>query len=289
MRLRISSAVVAASLLTGLMVSGHAQGKGTKTPSPLLSISRSGKVLHSPGVTAIFWGPEWSDAGFAGDIVDGLEVLFQGYSSSAYAEVATEYYDATGPITMFAPYTGRVMDPSAPPAPGGLSATVAIDEVCRITSNRPNPNDVYIVYTSTDKGTRDNTWCKFHTWGTCGAGKNAVPVQVAGVPFANGEAGTGCDGVQDTSSGHSLALAQMANLTVHALVETITNPRGTGWRDDNGQEIAHKCLLTFPQSPAAYPLLSNGSTWKLQGLWSNAAYLANSGTLNQLGQPGCRW
>lgn len=81
----------------------------------------------------------------------------------------------------------------------------------------------------------------------------------------------------------------MANLTMHGVVEAIVDPRGTGWRDGYGEQIAHKCLFTFPTSLSDYSLFSNGSVWKLQGLWSNGAYLAGSGTPNQLGQPACRW
>ncbi len=32
---------------------------------------------------------------------------------------------------------------------------------------------------------------------------------------------------------------------------------------------------------------SNGSTWKLQGEWSNAAYTAGTGYRNSSNQPGC--
>lgn len=87
----------------------------------------------------------------------------------------------------------------------------------------------------------------------------------------------------------SLALAQMANVTMHELVETITDPRGTGWRDGNGLEIGNKCIMAFPPSFGAFPIFSDGSVWKLQAMRSNAAYLAGSGAVNGQGQPGCMW
>ena len=46
--------------------------------------------------------------------------------------------------------------------------------------------------------------------------------------------------------GHSLALAQIANLTMHEVIEAITNPRGSGWHDGSGEEFADKCLRIFP-------------------------------------------
>jgi hypothetical protein len=46
----------------------------------------------------------------------------------------------------------------------------------------------------------------------------------------------------------------------------ITDPRGTGWRDSYGTETGNKCILTFPPDLASYPVFSNGSVWKLQGV-----------------------
>ena len=125
-----------------------------------------------------------------------------------------------------------------------------------------------------------------HAWGTCSNGK---PVQAIGVTHSSGQLGSGCDDVQDFETGHSLALAQIANMAMHELAETITDPRGTGWRDSYGQEIGNKCLSTFPPDVSRYSLFADGSVWKLQGLWSNTAYLAGSGASNQGGQYACVW
>ena len=261
-----------------------AQGKKT-TPDPaLMTIARTGSVLHTPMVASVFWGSEWADAGFAGDIVDGLAAFFAGYSGSSYAGTATEYYDRAGSITRNINYTGHVFDSSAAPAPGTLTPSVTVAEVCRQTGNQPNPNAVYFVFTSSQHGTGA---CAFHAWGTCGSGKNAVPVQVAGVPYATGVPGTGCDALQDTETGHSLALAQIVNIAAHELVEALTDPRGTGWKDGDGEEISDKCMRIFPSTFAGFPVLSNGSVWKLQGQWSNEAYLAGTGAPNDAGQRGC--
>jgi hypothetical protein len=252
----------------------------------LLTSPKSGQVLHTPGIETIFWGPEWSDPTFAGDIVSGIDTLLAGYSNSSFAQAPTEYYDRSGHVTPLATYWGHVLDPSVSPAVGGLTSTAAIAEACKVTGNRPDAGSVYVVYGATDHAI---SGCAFHTWGTCGTGKGALPIQVAVLSYLSGIAGTGCDGVQDTATGHSLALAQMAHGTMHEVTETITDPRGTGWRDGNGDEIADKCLHVFPPDLSQYSVLSNGSVWKLAGLWSNAAYLSGSGTPNSVGQPGCIW
>ena len=284
--MRRFATMVAVALLVGSGVALlDAQGKKTPTDPALLSIPRTGSVLHTPGITAIFWGAEWADAGFSDDIIVGMDQLLGGYSGSDYARASTEYYDRNGSISGYSAYRGHVLDLSAAPAPGSLTTSVAIAAACRATNNQPNPEDVHIVMTSTDHG--GTGACVFHVQGTCG--KRGAPILVMGVPFASGVAGTGCDALQDNDTGHSLALAQMANIVIHELADTITNPRGDGWRDGSGASTSDKCIRIFPNSLIDYPVFSNGSVWKLQGQWSNAAYVANSGTPNQSGQAGCVW
>jgi hypothetical protein len=180
----------------------------------LLTSPKNGQVLHTPGVEAIFWGTEWTDPNFDGDIIRGIDTLLSGYNNSTYAESPTEYYDRNGHVTPFAAYWGHVIDPSAAPGVGGVTGGVVIAEACKVTGNKPDAGSIYTVYTSIAGGVPNNG-CAFHTSGLCRSGRNAVPIQVAAVPYASGVAGTGCDGTQDTVTGHSLALAQMANMTMH--------------------------------------------------------------------------
>jgi hypothetical protein len=279
----IRSIVVGAAVVSCAAAALFAQGKKTLDPA-LLTISKTGSVLHTPGVTAIFWGAEWADPAFADDIVTGLDTFFDGYSGSDYAGTATEYSDRSGAITRYIDYIGHAFDLSDAPAPGTLTAAVAVGEACKATNNRPDPGAVYFVFTSSSHGTGA---CAFHAWGACGSGRNAIPVQVAGIPYASGMAGTGCDALQDSETGHSLALAQIANIAAHELVEAITDPRGTGWRDAAGEEISDKCMRIFPDSSSDYPVFANQSIWKLQGQWSNSAYVAGIGMPNEAGQSGC--
>jgi hypothetical protein len=60
-------------------------------------------------------------------------------------------------------------------------------------------------------------------------------------------------------------------------------------RDGNGEEIADKCSRILQPDLSKYLVFSNSSVWKLQGMWSNAAYLAGTGTPNANGQPACIW
>ena len=234
-----------------------------------------------------FWGAEWNDPAFAGDIITGLDTLLSGYSGSTYAAALREYYDRSGSITGYATYAGSAIDSSPAPAPGGLTGAVAISKVCSLTNQNPESNAAYLVFTSSPKAPEaPGKTCALHAWGVCSNGK---PLQVIGVTYSNGQIGSGCDGVQDFETGHSLALAQMANLAMHELAETITDPRNTGWHDSYGEEIGNKCIRTFPADVTRYPVFPDGSAWKLQGLWSNAAYQAGTGAANLNGQRACVW
>ena len=242
--------------------------------SPLM-VSHGGNVLSPTTKTeAIFWGTEWSSASFAGDKIDGIDSFFTGYGGSNYAGASTEYAGNNGQVTRDVQYLGHVLDTRAAPTKA-LSTSSAVAEACRITNNAPDPLALYLIYTSTGAG--HVNYCAWHSYGTC---SNGAPVQVAYMPNIDGIAG--CD-PGDTSGLHSQGLAALANVTAHELSETITDPRNGGWYDSSGNENGDKCAWSF-FTPV---LLRNGSTWKLQMEWSNAAYTANAGHANRSGQNGC--
>ena len=84
------------------------------------------------------------------------------------------------------------------------------------------------------------------------------------------------------AGGQSAGLAALANVTSHELSETITDPRNGGWYDSSGAENGDKCAWTFNGTET----FANGSSWKVQGNWSNAANdngatgYANGGCIN---------
>jgi hypothetical protein len=62
-------------------------------------------------------------------------------------------------------------------------------------------------------------------------------------------------------------------LSKECMEYTLTDPRGTGWFDQSGEESSDKCAWKFDQRVR----LADGTTWLIQGNWSNAAYLAGTG------------
>jgi hypothetical protein len=237
----------------------------------------NGPVLHSAKTYVIFWGPEWSNSSFAGDKILGLDRFFNAFGGSQYASTSKEYSDSSGAITSDAAYQGHSFDSSAAPSRAAKTSAI-IAEACKMSSNNPDPNGVYFVYTSTKAG--NVNYCAWHSWGNC---SNGAKIQVAYMPNLDGIAG--CD-PQDNASGNSQGLAALANVTAHELVEAITDPRGSAWYDSSGQENADKCAWSFPAGDGLSTLY-DGSKFKIQMTWSNAAFSSSTGLANRSGQLGC--
>jgi hypothetical protein len=232
-----------------------------------------GKIMKTAAVKAIFWGSSWNTA--PGDKISGIDSFYTGFSGSHYAMTSDEYTDnlssgdQVGPTTT---YAGHLIDPST--ASGGASTSVILAEVAKEITN-PDPNGYYPVYTDVPRGRAG--YCAWHSTGVV----NSVTVQFAFFFRLDGD--SGCDPA-DTSGLHSQGLAALGNVSAHELSEARSDPGLNAWYDNSGAENGDKCAWTFN-----VPLVSftDGSRWKLQGEWSNAAYNAGTGYPNSSGQKGC--
>jgi len=206
-------------------------------PSRVLMTSHGGTILVANKTKAIFWGSQWNTASFAGDKITGLDSFFGGFGGSGYAGTNTEYTGTNGKVTTSSTYLGHVIDAAAAPS-GAPSVSAAVAEACKMTSNAPDPNALYLLYTATGAG--NVGYCAWHSYGNC---SNGAAVQVAYMPNIDGIAG--CDPVDTYGTGHSHGLAAVANVTAHELSETITDPRNGGWYDSGGNENGDKCAWSF--------------------------------------------
>lgn len=254
---------------------GDNAGEKRFRPSPaILMHFNGGTVLTASKTVAIFWGPEWNDPSFQSDVIPGIDTFLGAFGGSNYAGNSTEYGGINGNVTRGSTYLGHVIDPAPVPAQP-ISTDMVGSEACKIARNLPDPNALYLVYTSSGAG--NVRFCAYHTWGQCGSGE---PIQIAFMPNLAGVAG--CS-INDVWTKHSPGLAAVANGTAHELSEVITDPRGGGWYDQAGGENGDKCAYSF-QGPVR---LSDGSLWKLQMLWSNKAYSNSTGQPNRVRQRGC--
>src|SRR5689334_13641861 len=108
-----------------------------------------GQVLTSSTTYAIWWGPEWSSASFAGDKISGIDAFFQGFGGSNYAGTSTEYYGSDGAyVTRASTFGGNLFDTSPAPTKA-ISVSRAVAEACTLTNQAPDPSGFYAIYTST--------------------------------------------------------------------------------------------------------------------------------------------
>jgi hypothetical protein len=251
--------------------SGPARSGGSRRSA---NMTYHGGVIMPTAVTqAIFWGTSW--ASYAGDKVTGIDAFYAGWSTSNYAKTNTEYTGSNGQVGATTTYSGHLVDPTA--AVGGGNTAKILAEVAKMIPNPdPSGNGYYPVYTDVPRGNAG--YCAWHSSGTA----NGVRVQFAFFFKLDGDAG--CD-PGDTTTGHSQGLAAIANVSAHELAEAVTDPANPGaWYDGSGAENGDKCAWTFNVPSVTF---ANGSAWKVQGEWSNAAYTAGTGYANLSGQKGC--
>jgi hypothetical protein len=247
-----------------------ASGRAARSPNMTY---HGGVIMPSSNTKAIFWGTSWGS--YSGDKITGMDTWYQGFSNSNYAKTSDEYTGSNGQVGPIVNHGGHIIDTSA--STGGGSTSAILNEVCKkITSPDPSGNGYYAVYTDTPRGNAG--YCAWHSVGTC----SGVRVQFAYFFKLDGDAG--CD-PGDTSGLHSQGLAAISNVSGHELSEARSDPASPGaWYDSRGSENGDKCAWTFG---APLVTFSNGSQWKIQGEWSNAAYTAGTGYANSSGQKGC--
>jgi hypothetical protein len=249
----------------------HDAGHGARR-NPNMTF-HGGIIMTTALTEAIFWGTSWST--YSGDKITGMESWYTGFGGSDYAKTSDEYTGSNGQVTSSTTNLGYLIDNSA--SASGSSTSAILAEVCKvITHPDPSGNGYYAVYADKKRGNAN--YCAWHSYGTCGG----TPVQFA--YFFNLDGDAGCD-PGDTSGLHSQGLAAIANVSGHELSEARTDPATPGaWYDSSGEENGDKCAWTFG---APLVTFSNGTQWKIQGEWSNAAYLAGTGYPNSSGQKGC--
>jgi hypothetical protein len=251
-------------------VSGLVKVKGEAkkgSPSPYLVYHGGPVMTNGAAVTAIFWGTSWSSN--PSNTIGWMGQFYSGMGGTSYAGTNTEYTNSSGThVSSAVSYNGSVLDLSPGPRHAPKTSDV-LAEVAKMITN-PVPNGYYPVYVDTPRGHAG--YCAWHSYGTVGG----VTVQFAF--FFNLDGDPGCDPASPVAS-YSQGVAALANVSGHELSEALTDPHLDAWFDGSGAENSDKCAWTFG---AAALTFSNGTTWKIQGNWSNAAYDANAGYV-----PGC--
>lgn len=226
-------------------------------------IYHGGPVLTTgAAVTPIFWGSSWTSD--PQNKKGWLDTFYKGMSDSTYVGTNTEYTQNGGAhVGKTLSVNAGITDTSAAPGRAPSTAQVLAEVANVITS--PTSNGYYPVYTDTPRGRA--RYCAWHSAGTI----NGVTVQFAF--FFNLDGDAGCD-PNSSVTAYSQGVAALGNVSGHELSEALTDPQLNAWYDGSGAENADKCAWTFGHPALTF---SNGSQWRVQGNWSNAASAAHSG------------
>jgi hypothetical protein len=210
-----------------------------------------GAVLSASTSYAIYWGPA---SGFPSDLQAGMAALLGGFSGSSYLGIAQQYMRGASISTQ---YMGAFTDASAPPSSAPNAAALGA-EVCKLFAS-PDPNGVYIVFTSNAPNIQ---YCAWHDKATC----NGATFQVAYIP--NQAQLPGCSPYTRSNLGcntYSDGTVTSADSVAHEFMESVTDPHIDAWYDKQHGEIADKCNYNYQECVT----LSTGS-WQIQSEWSDA-------------------
>ncbi len=228
----------------------------------------NGPVMHSTSVVPVFWGSGWSNSTFVSDKITGLDYFYSHVGGTPYLHTNSEYTDGSGNVntTSVTKASADKTDFNATPS-GAPSTNAVLAEVAKVTGNNPVPNAYYPVYSDQPRGSAG--YCAWHSSGTI----NGIRVQFGFFFALDGD--PGCDPGAPANLGRSQGLSALANVSGHELSEMLTDPQLNAWYDQKGSENSDKCAWTFGG------LVTIGSqSWKIQGNWSNAAAVSNSGYAN---------
>jgi hypothetical protein len=266
-------------------------------------VYHGGDVMRGVRIHTIFWAPRgFHFSGAPTDGVLGYEPMVQrfladsahdaGTAGNAYSAL-TQYPDRGGAGVYAMSFNAASdsiddTDPYPPqsqqcPSPGGIATCVTdlqlrreIDKV--IQSHDPSGrglHDLWFIFLPPDVDTcvaidscATTVFAGYHAWSNLGRGSTIYAVIPD--PLVELTPPPGQD-----PQGNPEAEATLITVA-HEAVEAITNPKGTGWMDPNGFEVADKCEtpqvgtpLGFAPDGAPYNQLLNAHQYLLQTEWSN--------------------
>jgi hypothetical protein len=157
-----------------------------------------------------------------------------------------------------------VVDTSTPPSKPSQSSVAAEASKYAPTYGHTSQINYFVaIAKGHDPSGFKRQWCAFHS--TSGSGSSEI--SYTDFPYQT-DAGTSC-GEDFINSGSAGTYDGVTVVGGHEYAETQTDPQpSSGWVDSSGSEIGDKCAWLKP--PASDQTM-NGSSFPVQGLWSDAA------------------
>ncbi len=213
-----------------------------------------GPVQHSPRLYLIFWGSNWSSSALKSQLTS----LYQGFASSSWEQILTQYWDAGGYVGSNVTVAATYSDQSNPS--NVTDASVQGEVASAIAANHwqnaadaqfivlPAPGTTYSPNFTVDGG---SGFCGYHDVDAAGSVYDFIPYE-GDAPFASE-----CSGYDP---------GQPASITSfvasHEFSEAATDPQLNAWFTAGGYEIGDICA-----QPDNVDTLSFGVVTKL---WDDA-------------------
>jgi hypothetical protein len=287
------------------VVRRHSKTGSAAPAAPISALTyHGGPVQHSSAVYAIFWVPSSYSLpnGYRSTIAQYFtDVAHDGFKASNVYSSDTQYYDVTGTVKRFVSYSvaspTTLVDAHPLPANGCpnytlndgstskncLTAAQIETEISSVVAAQHFPTGLgaeYFLFTPPglascfsatalgQGGCYDplafSGYCAYHS----NIGSGASAVLYANQPYADL---AGCSSGQSPNGNPA---DSTLNVVSHEHNETMTDPLGTGWWDNTGNENGDKCNFGFgaalgSTSHGQFNQLINGHGYWLQREWSN--------------------
>ena len=257
--------------------------RGASTPSELSYHGGVGGigVETAPKVFLVLWGSQWNGNDPSGE-ANILQSFYSGAGGSYWLNSVTQYCQGVTVGTVFCNGAGTAAGnqkgifvafwadntsaaPSKPRQSQIAAEAVRAAQHFGNTTASSNASVQYVIATATRNNSRGfgTQYCAYHSATSSTVGN----VAYTNLPYMT-DAGASC-GANFNGLGPDAGITIVAG---HEMAETVTDqfPNG-GWLDSSGAENGDKCAwISSGQGAAADVTLTNGSSFPVQSLWSNA-------------------
>jgi len=239
-----------------------------------------GPVMNDPHGTNVYfiWYGDWSNSPVPAILTNFIKNI----GGTAYFNINSSYYDydkegEKDPVVNRINYGGSSTDNYS--LGTSLSDQNLVDILASAISSGKLPNDpkqgAYFVLTSADVQETSGfctVYCAFHGYDLESNG-GMLPIGFIG---NSDQCPSACTQLPHLPTpNNSVAADGMANMLAHELSETVTDPFGTAWYDQNFNENGDLCLWTFGKTKALpdgalYNVKFGRRPWLIQQIWVNA-------------------
>ncbi|KAK9809895.1 hypothetical protein WJX72_001184 [[Myrmecia] bisecta] len=244
---------------------------------------RGGNIMTNPTVYLIYYG-NWAPSNVGPDAQDIITNFVQNYAGSPLYRIATGYWDQQNFVQQVHGYGGSYSDP------GSEGTVLTLQNMVKVIAKAVKAgafpldfNGIYAILGAPEIDTDYNgsfgscsNYCAFHT----NFGAPGKQIKYTFVGNTAQKCYSACTATPTPGNGPNgnPAIDSMVSILAHELVETVTDPLGSTWYDDNKAEVADKCVYNYVLNPtlatipsgAAYNMIIGSRPYLIQGLWVNS-------------------